>query len=303
MTDKKKTTPITEHPNFITYDNFISGHTQRAEGLGITDKGTLTWYYKGTMDGVLYDIGKDNGHKGMKLYWEIMNTIRCITLPREIFHVGRDKVKELRIAELDKLEQQIVNHYKKYESRGNGLAINLNENTDIGTPLSPEESMEWLTGIVALRCLGMDSSNEFGESITWGISPDDMCEFGGNGITTPQPTPSHIEEEVEKVLGIGKFHKKKKKKKPSRIVTEEEGSTADTQDLADWIEGKTSKKPTPTIIHTGGATDGSEVDSVGRCSECNKEWEEYLTPSDQVGGCVSYGKCKECRRSELTDGY
>tara|TARA_R110000751_G_scaffold122885_2_gene223536 strand:+ start:48 stop:830 length:783 start_codon:yes stop_codon:yes gene_type:complete len=253
---KKKAKSIEEHPNFIKYDDFMSEHTNSAKQLGLCDKGTLAWYFNGTMDGVLYDIGENNGHKGMRMYWEIMNTIRCITLPKEIKLVGFDKVKELRTAELVKLEEKICKSYKKNNPDGEtrvrpeGVKV-----------LSPEESMEWLTGIVSLRCLGVPSDNEFGEQITWGISPDDMCKYLPKKYTEPT-TPLDIFKEQEKEKhdqlqsvinaeaeassnrSIAKEKRAElKKKKTEHKVSKKEGSTADADDLADWIEGKTSKKP------------------------------------------------------------
>tara|TARA_R110000765_G_scaffold40705_1_gene87352 strand:- start:27362 stop:28132 length:771 start_codon:yes stop_codon:yes gene_type:complete len=253
MTDNNHACAITEHPNFITYDDFLSAHSKQAGDFDIIDKGTLCWYYKGTMDGVLYDIGRNNGHKGMKLYWEIINTIRCITLPREIKLVGRDKVEELRTAELDILEKKISNEYKKYKDDGTGKPASL---AGIQV-LTPVESMEWLTGICALRCLGKDSDNKFGENIIWGISPDDMIDYGK--AVKQEEAHEKTKDATEKVLGMGNHKKKKQGKNKVNIVSFNKGSTADTQDLADWIEGKTQKKP-KSVIHTGGATDGSEAD-------------------------------------------
>ena len=238
---KKEAKSIHEHPNFIKFEDFISEHTTKAKELGICDKGTLCWYYNGTMDGVLYDIGENK--KGMRMYWEIMNTIRCITLPKEINLVGFDKVKELRTAELDKLEKKINSEYKKHKTGEKGRVV---EGVEV---LTPQESMEWLTGIVCLRCLGVPSDNNFGESITWGISPDDMCDFGGK-IDTPTTPLDIVKEQYDhlaKETAEGNMAREDrvelKKKKTEHKVSKKEGSTADAEDLADWIEGKTSKKP------------------------------------------------------------
>ena len=267
---KKKTLPtrcITQSPNFVKYEDFLSDHTKEAKEMGITDKGTLTWYYNGSMDGVLYDIGSQDGHKGLRMYWQIFNTIRCITLPREINLVGIDKVKELRTAELDKLEKKIINKYKELDkTRGKGISLPVG----VGV-ISPEESMEWLVGILSLRSLGRPADNNFGESITWGISPDDMCKFLP---TTEKPSdPTTALDIFKEQVGVRCMDKKEyirqqaeasgnrrtaywireelKKKQTENKVSEEEGSTADANDLADWIEGKTSKKPKNVVAVSG----------------------------------------------------
>jgi len=110
-----------------------------------------------------------------KLYWEIFNTLTCITLPKEIELFSIDKIKDIKLEELKELQNKIINKHT----------------------LTQEENNMWIVDIITLFTLGYKNV-----SVNFRFKPTD------------------------------------------KIITEEEGSRADINDLVDYIEGRTNKKPT-----------------------------------------------------------
>jgi len=155
-----------KHINFISFEDFKNKHNFPPNCC----EGTFTFSFNKTIGTKIYYINNQ-----FKLYWEIFNTLTCITLPKEIELFSIDKIKDIKLEELKELQNKIINKHT----------------------LTQEENNMWIVDIITLFTLGYKNV-----SVNFRFKPTD------------------------------------------KIITEEEGSRADINDLVDYIEGRTNKKPT-----------------------------------------------------------